>query len=284
MLYPFYIAGFFIAKLLPLRLSYFLASCVSRACYFLSRSKKNALRKNLKVVLGPGAPKKEIDRYAVSVFTNFGKYLVDFLRFSKFSGDYISKNVKIEGIHHIDECLAGGKGALIISAHMGNWELGGAIVAAQGYSLNAIVLEHRDKRVNDFFIRQRAINGLKAIHIGIRLKQCFRVLKDNELLAIVIDKDYTDSSTSVRFFGKEARMPKGAAVFALRTGAPIIVCILTREKDDTFKLRFEEPIRYEPTGDAEKDIKILMEKYLAVFEKYIKEYADQWYVFQKIWD
>ena len=97
------------------------------------------------------------------------------------------------------------------------------------------------------------------------------------------DKDYTGNGIKIDFFGKKAIMPKGPAVISLRTGAPIVFCALIREKNDTYIMNIEEPIKFTPTGNYEEDEKALMKQYLEVFEHYIKKYNDQWYAFRRIW-
>lgn len=283
MMYWLYVTGAFLAKILPLKVCYAVAGLVARLFFMFSEKDKEELRENLRVVLGEGADEASINEHIIRVFRNFAKYLADFFRFPVFTEERISKNIKMEGREHLDECLAGGKGALLLGLHLGNWELGGAIVGALKYPISAIVLEHGDRRINEFFVRQRIINRLRSIPVGVQVKECFKVLKRNEVLAVVGDKDYTSSGIYVDFFGKKALMPRGAAVLSLKTGAPIVFCALIREKDNTFKLCFEKPIRYTPTGDHGKDVRALMGEYLRIFEKYIRKDPDQWYAFRKIW-
>ena len=284
MLYLLYMVGFLLAKIVPIKAAYAIAETVARIYYKFSGSDKEALRKNLRVVLGDEATSEEIDAHVLKVFINFAKYLVDFFRFPKFTQEHIYENIEIEGKEYLDECLREGRGALATSVHLGNWELGGALVGGMNYPISAITLEHANKRINDFFIKQRAINDLKSIPIGIKIKECFKALKRNEVLAIAGDKNYTSNGVYIDFFGKKAFMPKGPAVISLRMSAPIVFTVLTREEGDKFKLCFEKPIRYKSTGDREKDVKALMGEYLRIFEKYIQRYPDQWYAFKPIWN
>jgi len=284
MLYSLYCSGTLIVKILPIKLCYVIADLVARAYFFCSKRDKGMVRKNMRYVLGDGTSPAEIDRHVLGVFINFAKYLVDFFKCSKLSREYILKNVEIEGMHHLDECLAKGKGAVIVAVHLGNWELGGAVVGMMGYPINAIVLKHKDERINNIFMGRRAVNNLRNIPLGMQLKRCFKVLRSNELLAIAADKDYTGSNEEVEFFGKKALMPKGAAALSLKTGAPIVFCAMIRQKNDTFRLVFEGPLRFKPTGDHDEDVRKLMREYIQIFEKYIRAYPDQWYAFEEIWD
>ncbi len=279
-----YVIGIFFARNLSIRKAYGVAEASARFYYKFAERDKRELKANLKVVLGENVPDDVLERHRIEIFKNFAKYLVDFFRFPNLTKEYLEEHIDTENIDCINKCLEEKKGVILLTLHLGNWELAGAVIANAVGPVNAIVLEHSSKTINNFFIHQRAIRGVKSIPLGVQIKECFKVLKRNEPLAIVGDKDYTDSGTSIDFFGKKALVPKGPAAFALRTGAPVIFTVLTREKNDRFKLHFEEPLRYSPTGDFEKDVKCLMSKYLESFEKYIRKYPDQWYVFREIWN
>jgi KDO2-lipid IV(A) lauroyltransferase len=86
------------------------------------------------------------------------------------------------------------------------------------------------------------------------------------------------------FFGRKAFIPRGPAAIALKTGAPLMVMVTTREKGDRFLVRFEPPVSFEPGEDMRENVKTMMRKYLRIFEKYIRRYPDQWYVFGEVWE
>jgi Kdo2-lipid IVA lauroyltransferase/acyltransferase len=283
MTYYLYMTGFFLSKIVPLKLSYLIAGFVAWVFFLFSKADREEMSDNLRVVLGPEAPRKVIDRNVRAIFKNFAKYLADFVRFPKFSEQYISENIEIKGRENLDKCLSEGKGVILVALHLGNWELGAALVGALGYDLRVIALEHSNARINNFFNSQRAINGVKSIPTGANIKSCFRALGENNIVAIAADKDYTSTGIDVDFFGRKTLLPRGAAVISLRTGSPIIFTALTREKGDRFRLVFEKPILYRPTGDAEKDVRGLIREYVKLFEKYILAYPDQWYAFRRIW-
>lgn len=283
MLYYFYRIAYFFARVMPRRVCYAVAEFVGWVYCACSKKDKEALRDNFRVILGEDAPLEVIDRHVKNVFVNFAMYLADFFKFYKLDKDFVDKNVEVINQHYLDECLAEGKGVITLSIHFGNWELGGAVVPALGYKMNAIVLEHKDKRINDIFVGQRESNNMNVITLGMKLKRCFKVLEANEVLAIVGDKDYTGDNEPVRFFGRDTFLPRGAAVLSLKTGAPIVFAALVRHEKMRFKFIFEEPIRYGRTGDHKSDVKNVMEKYISLFEKNIKKYPDQWYAFERVW-
>lgn len=283
-MYYLYSAAFFLARAFPLKVCYALAEVFARIYWAIAVRDRKAIRANMKVIFGDTLTEKEINRHVYGLFRNFAKYLADFFRFPKFDRDEVSRMVEVVGTQNIDKALAEGKGAILLSIHLGNWEMGGQVIGALGYPLHAIALEHGDKRVNDLFLKQRAMNDMKVIPLGIQVKQCFNVLKRNELLAIVGDKDYTSNGEHIEFFGKKALIPKGPAFFSLKTGAPILVTVVVRKSDDTFRMSIDEPIKFEPTGDRDKDITALMREYIKVMESYIRETPEQWYAFRRVWD
>jgi len=282
MLYVLYQIGQYLSLRLSLSACYKVANFFADIYYIFARSDKKNLAENLKVVLGKD-DKRLIRRYTRSIFRNFAKYLADFFRFPMLTREYIMSHITLEGKEKLDKALSEGKGVIAMTAHLGNWELGGAVVASLGYPVFAIVLDHKDKRINDFFIRQRSITNVSVIQIGAQLKNCFKVLRQNKLLAIVGDRVFSNYGIKSNFFGHPTMLPKGPAFFSLKTGAPIVPIIVVRTDDDNFKIIFGSPIRAVKTGDMEADIKNMVDRYALVLEKYIKMFPDQWYAFQKVW-
>lgn len=284
LLYIFYKIGFFGAKILPVRVCYFLSNMFAGVYFFFAFSEKKEMSETLRVVLGEGISESSLAKIKKRIFSNFGKYLVDFFKFPVFTKEDIKKTIDVSGLEYLEECLHKGSGAIMLSLHLGNWELGGAVLSSLGYPMNALVLRHDDKRVNDFFDKQRRLNGLNTICLGAAVRKGFKVLKGNGCLAIVADKDYTGSGMRIDMFGKKAVLPKGPAVFALKTGAPIIVTTLRRKEDDTFCLALEPPLFFDKTSRiTDEKVREVMEDYVVYFEKYIHENVEQWYAFKNIW-
>lgn len=242
------------------------------------------MSENLKIVLGDDVSPVVLRNIKRRIFQNFGKYLVDFFKFPVFTDKHIEQLVEMKGLEHLEKSLERGKGAILVSLHLGNWELGGAVLSSMKYPLSALVLSHDNERINSLFKKQRHLNGLKTISLGAFIRKFFSVLAKNELVAIVADKLYGSTGIDVEFFGKKAILPKGPAVFALKTGAPIIVVTLIRKDDETFGLNIEPPIFYQKKKEiTDEDIRNVIADYIVYFEKYVYENIDQWYAFKRIW-
>lgn len=279
--------GYILAMTFPLKVSYSVARFLADIHYIIYKKERDAIIRNLDTILGASGVQKNKEREIIArdVFRNFAKYLIDFFRFSKIDAAYIKNSVKIIGLSNLEEALKECKGVILLSAHLGNWELGGCIIGKLGYPISAVALTHKNRKVNDFFINQRIIGNVKSIEIGASLRSCYRVLKNNGLLALLGDRNFSATGLSTEFFGRKACMPKGPAVLSIRTGALIVPIFITRERDDTFKMVIEKPIRPPASGENEDSVtESLMKRYLTSIENCIKQLPDQWYVFKDFWD
>jgi KDO2-lipid IV(A) lauroyltransferase len=186
----------------------------------------------------------------------------------------------------MDEALTRGKGAIGLTAHLGNWELCAQILARLGYKMNAIALKHTHSRIDNFFSRQREVTGIKVIPVGLGVRKCFTALKNNEIVGILGDRDFSgENGIVVDFFGRSILAPLGPAVLSLRTGAAIVPAFVIRdEKDDRYFRYIFTPVIYpEYSGDEPKDIKNITKKYIKVIEEYVRLYPQQWFVFHEFW-
>lgn len=244
--------------------------------FYLSRPDRNKVIYNLTPLV---EDQSKVREKAKEVFINFSYYLVDFFQHPKLGKDFIKKYVKISGLDNLDKCLAKGRGAIALTAHLGNYELAAAVTALLGYPLSVIALPHKDKRLNDFFNRRRNFAGTKVIPTGRTIKGCISALRKGELLALLGDRDFSGKGAKLSMFSKTANIPRGAAFFSLKTGAGIIPSFLTRQGKYSYSLIFEEPIMPEPESRQED----LIKRYLSVLEKYLKKYPNQWYMFERYW-
>jgi KDO2-lipid IV(A) lauroyltransferase len=280
--YFFYLIAEALAVSLPLKSAYALATFLSYIYYIFAFRDRRQVTDNLKVIF-PEKSKKDIAFIRFQVFRNFAKYLVDFLRFKKLDANYVKDNVRLINIDNIKEGLNRGKGVILLTAHLGNWELGGMVLSLSGYPFLTVVLPHKSKEVTKFFNEKRESKGLEVLSLGKAAKGCLRALRHNQVIALLGDRDFTEKGRVMDFFGKPALLPFGAAVLSWQTQAAVIPGFMLRNSDDTFSLVIEKPLEFLLSGEREKDLEIIMSQCKAVFEKYIRSYPDQWYMFRRFW-
>ncbi len=280
--YLLYRTGQAIVLNLPIKLSYKIAAFLSDIHYIFAYQDRKAVRENLKIIF-PEKTNNEIRKISVRAFRNFAKYLVDFFCFQRLDARYIKNNIRIENRHYFDEALSKGKGVVVLSAHLGNWELGGVVTAILGYQFYVVALPHKDKKVDDLFNYQRESKGMKVVPLGRAVAACLNALKENKMVGLAADRDFTEKGVIVDFFGRPSCFPKGPAAFALKTGAAIVPAFMLRNEDDSFVLKIERPLEFIPSGKKDNDLVGIVRKYKVIFEDYIRRYPDQWYMFRRFW-
>ncbi len=284
-MFKYYLYRFarFLVNRLSLAISYKLGVVLSDIQYICSFRDRRSVRRNLEKILPAGMPLSGPTR---EVFRNFGRYLVEFLRMDGMvDKDFIARQVSIENIDRIDRALEKGKGAIIMTAHIGNWELGAVLLNMLGYQLMAVALPHKERPVNDLFNHQREIHGITVVATHNAIRKGMEQLKNNQIIAIVGDRDFTAKGGElIDFLGTKALIPKGAAIFSKKTGAPIIPTFLIREADNKFRLSICEPLfpGAEEEGVPEEEaVRKIMRRYLAVIEGQIRRYPTQWLLFRE---
>ncbi len=282
--YILYIIGYTLSNIFPLRVTYWLAERFADIHYSISRKDREAVARNLSVVLKKDM--KESTLLAKKVFRNFAMYLVDFFRMGRLNKDVVKKRIQVLGLDNLNGALKKNKGAILLSAHIGNWEMGGVVTAIIGYDISAVVLRHKYKKINDFFIGQREKKGMKAIPIDSIMKRCISALSKNGMLALVGDRDFTNSGIMLNFFGVPTSIPKGPAMFSVKLGSPIVPTFCVREDRFNYKLIFDKPIEMNGSIDLERDdaVKDLTQKIVPIMEKYIRQYPYQWLMFRRFWE
>ncbi|MFO8053268.1 MAG: lysophospholipid acyltransferase family protein [Candidatus Omnitrophota bacterium] len=277
-MYYLFILGKMIALSGSRVVSYRVAKFFALFHYCLSKKDRDAVFYNLVPLVPQGKKRKEV---AKKVFINFAYYLTDFFCYSRLTRKFIKKYVSFQGLDLVDKMVKEKRGAILLTAHLGNYELGGAVMSLLGYPLSVVALPHLDLRTNNFFNKQRRRVGVDVIPTGIAIKRSLKVLNQGRLLALLGDRDFSHSGRKQKVFSRFAEIPRGASFFAKKTGAAVIPTFFVRENKYNYRLIFEKEIDYNKEDkNVEEDI---LKKYVSVLEKYLKKYPDQWYLFQKYW-
>ncbi len=282
--YGLYLVGYWGSWLLPRWFCEALARRLADFSCWRSAKDRHAVLENLKAILG----QEEVPlRMVQEVFRNFGLYLVDFFRFSRLTPEAIRRLVRIEGEERMREVLAQGRGAIALTAHLGNYELAGAVLSLLGFPVHAVVLTHQNPQVDAFFSRQRSRVGVQGIPLkpqGIRqaVESSLAVLRRGQILGLVGDRDYLDHGIPLPLFGRTLKVPTGPASFSLKTGAPIVPGFLVRE-GKSYRFILEKPIFPPQTADHEQAQRELTQACLEAMARYIRQYPTQWYMFQEFW-
>ncbi len=272
-----------ISRGLPRRFAYWVGLRIADRFFATDQRGRQAVMSNFRQILaaqGVQASEDTLRQMARKNFQNFGKYLVDFFKFSRFDLKAVNRLVSLEHLDYLEEAEHLERGVILVTAHLGNWELGGAVLSALGRRLCAVFYPQRAGKVNDLFEKHRTRRGLRLIPFGQAARGVLKALKNREYVAMLADRDYTTHQDEpLLFFGLPARLPSGPARIAAKTGAPIVPTFLVRQPDDTFLLRMHRPIV--PSGktsvlDLRRQIRDAMEMEIA-------RHPLQWFMFDEFW-
>lgn len=273
----------FLFALLPFRLGVSLGSLAGRAAFYLLPEYRQLAIYNLTSVFGREKSAAEIRDIARRVFENLGRNAAELISFPKVNASNVDRFVTAQNMEAIDRSFGNGLGTLILTAHLGNWEITGAYLRLKNYPGVAIgkriYFDKYDKFLNDL----RKSQDVNIIYRDSSPKALLRILKDNKIVGVVADQDVDSvEGVFVDFFGRPAYTPVGPALLAMMTGASLIPVFAVR---DGLRHRFivEKPIELADTGDRKADIVTNTQKWSLVVESYIRKYPDQWVWIHRRW-
>ncbi len=274
-----------LAHLCPRRVAYGFARRFAELYWLLDHRARKAVMANLQTIHAHGQmilSERALRLLAREIFLNFAKYLVDFFHFLHIRDDQVRRLIHFDNtLDTLNDLKARGKGLIVISAHLGNWELGAAALTALDYPIHAVALWHPDHKLNELYQRQRMARRIRAIPMGRAARECIAALRRNQIVALVGDRDFTGSRQTTIFFGKPARLPTGPAKLALATGAPILPIFMVRLPDDTFRYVLEPAIFPDKKTDT---VETIMAQIAHALEHVIRQHSEQWYLFHHLWD
>lgn len=282
-MYIVYLGAVFLASIFPLGPLYWIARRIGDLHYFLDRRGRAAVRENLRVITDGKLEGKALNRAVRRVYHNFGLYLAEFFRMDHLKREYFDSHVKVEGIENVDRALEKGNGVVIISAHFSNWELGLAYFCMREYPAYVIIAPHKNKRVNELFLRPRINAGARPIYTKDAIEGGSKALRENGILILLADRVTTKGGIPVTFFGHTATFPKGPSKFAIGAHAPLVPGFIMRQPDNSFILAFGEPIYTDDLQDDEESMRTLMDAYTRRLESFIARDPTQYGVFYRVW-
>ena len=183
----------------------------------------------------------------------------------------------------LEQAVRRGRGIIVVAGHLGNWELGGAYLAARGLDFEAVARQMENPLFDAYLTRTRNRSGMKIIYDGDAVRRVPRALRNNAVVAFLMDQGTVGlASTWVPFFRRLAKTPRGPAVFALRLGTPVFFLAPVRKADGRFTLGIEEvPVR--ETGDRSADVDRIVADYTAVLERWVRRTPEQYFWHHRRW-
>ncbi len=277
-----------VARNVPRAISYPLARWFGGSYFRLRPKYLNAVRSNLSVILGQPETSDPVVRTSDEMVRGHASAWIDFLHFATRPPKESSRLVEgVVGFSGIGEGRTRGKGVLLLAAHLGNWEVGGFMLAEVKQPIHVVLVPDIFPGVERARRRLHERAGVTEIRVGksfVPALAVLRALDANAIVAMQGDRDFDNTGLPVPFFGREAYFPRGPFRVAMATGATVLPAFIIRVPDGRYRAIVEEPLTIEQRGDRDASLRSNIERYVAILERYVRAYPEQWYCFYPFWD
>jgi len=218
------------------------------------------------------------------VYAHFGAVAAELARIPVLTRGSFDKWMVAHGttVDELDKAVADGKGGLIVSSHLGNWEIAGAWAAWKGYPITYIVAQQSNQLIEDLLDVHREAAGIEIIKRTDAAKGIIDALNRNRIVAIMIDQDARKDGIYVPFFGRQASTFRGAGTFAVKRRPHMMSMETWREKDGKIHCDVTG-VDIPNTGDREADIYSLISELTARQEAAIRRHPEQWLWLHRRW-
>lgn len=198
---------------------------------------------------------------AMAAYAHLGREGLAMLRLAALSPAAVRARTELEGLERLQEALGGGRGVVLVTGHLGNWEIGGAALAVRGVPMDVVAQRQSNPLFDRLVVETRERLGLRVIPREQATRQGLRSLRAGRVVALVADQDANQAGAFVPFFGRLASTHRGPAMLALRTGAPLFVGLgMIRTPAGGYRARIEEVV-----VDREGEVGDVVERLTAAF-------------------
>ena len=263
----------------PVRLGYLLARLLTEAHFRLFPSRRHAALANLAWIV-PRSSRRERLRVVRRMMHSYNCMLFEFFRLPHLTRAELLHSIDVVGREHLEQAVARGRGVIITSTHVGNWELAAVVLAHWGYRLHAVAGVQLSRWLTPAVRETKAELALNTVAPEDGFRRLLRALEHNDLVALMVDGDIFAQGTRVDLFGRELEFPAGPGVLAQRTGALIICGYCERVARGRFRIVMEpalDPATFPDTA-------ALVAAVATTSERHIREHLPQWCIFRPLWE
>ncbi|MFN8582439.1 MAG: lysophospholipid acyltransferase family protein [Gemmatimonadaceae bacterium] len=232
----------------------------------------------------PGLSPREVDRIARDAYRSLGRTAIESaLAARRGSAGVLALVGSADPLTPISDAVAAGRGVVLVTGHLGNWELSAAWLAARGIPLDVIARRQANPLFDAWITRTREALGLHVVTDADAVRRVPRAFREGRAVGFVADQGVLGlASTFVPFFGRPAKTPRGPAVFALKYELPMIFVVAVLQPEGTYRIVIE-PIPLAQTGNREHDVDAAVASFTAVLERYVRRYPDQYFWHHRRW-
>jgi KDO2-lipid IV(A) lauroyltransferase len=230
------------------------------------------------MALGGERSELEICRLARSSFLHLSSAFVELCRYQRLKEEAVENLVDFEGVERVVKTKADGRGMILITGHLGSWELGALVAPLIGYPLEVVFRPLDNPYLDRWLARVRSSTGNRVVPKKNALRQILSSLHKGGMVVVLIDLNtMREEGVFVDFFGKPASTTYAPALLALRTGAAVFPILTLREEENRLRVKVGEEIPLSRSGNLQQDLVENTASFTKVLEGYIREHPEQWF-------
>jgi len=263
---------------IPPRTGSAIANGLSWAHWAFFPSRRRAVVANLRVML-PDATPRERRRMTRRMMASYNRMLFEFFQLPALPGARLLDTCEITGLEHIARARDAGRGVILTSSHIGNWELGAVALAHVGHRVHAVAGVQLSRWLSPAVRDAKQSLTVFTIAPEDGFRKLFRALAGNDIVALMVDGGIFFQGAPVPFFGQLASWPAGPGTLSKRTGAPVVCGYCERVAPGRFHVVLEPALDPEQFEDAHA----INAAIAATTERHIREHLSQWCIFRPFW-
>lgn len=270
---------------IPRRTLIKLAVPIGRIWYGLDRRHRKIAFDNMRIAFGREKDEHELNALIQANFIQLARLFLEIPSLMRLNRKNLDRYVTFSGLEHINKVMAAGKGMLLLTAHLGNWELMALAWALKsGRSCHVIARPLDYAPINRIMNEIRSATGNRVVDKDDSQALIRQLLQGKESIGILLDQNASwYEGVYVPFFGKLACTNKGLALFALRYNTPVLPVFNYPRKDGRYEIMIEPPMDLIRSGDVTEDIMVNTERFNRVIEKHIRISPQSWFWVHRRW-
>jgi KDO2-lipid IV(A) lauroyltransferase len=280
-------AAFTFAQVMPRVVCQWLAPRIALASYDRRASVRTALEGNLHRVTGKSGA--ELHTLCRANVINFGRMMADYFLCAGMNAASQADRLLEEwrGLEHLEAARAQGRGTIVVTAHLGHWELGGVTLARHGWPLTVVTLEEPSTSLTRWRDACRAHLGIRTIAVGpghpFSFVELIQTLRRNEIVAMLVDRPYAGTGAPVRFFGSHTEFSTAPALLAHHTGARVLPAFVLQKPNGRYVSFADPAIDLIEEKDSRRTLGENTQRIATIFEAIVRTHPHQWFNYVPVW-
>jgi lauroyl/myristoyl acyltransferase len=257
---------------------YVIADAAGALTYALQPPRKRRLCAELHSRAAGGLGVAEARRRARASYRSYARMVVDTVWIHAIGLDEMFEHGSIENVESLHNAREGGKGAVLVTAHFGSWDIAASLALAAGYPVSTVMAPVGPPWITELLAWSRKVKNMELFTPMAAARGLLRALREGRMIALLIDIPEGGPTTTVQFCNGPVDFSTGPAFFARRTGAPIVIAECWRTERG-YRLRFHDPL----FADDDEDETVVTQRVATILEGCIRRIPEQWYPFNEIY-